>query len=159
MVGQALGAGQRGRAERAGWAASLYDVITMAGIAVGYYFFASWLVTFFGEDPVKDPRFRLMHDLGVQYIKITVWAYVFAGIAITLAHALNGAGSTKTPLLLDSIALVIQLPIAAHICLKHAEYGYERSTLWWSLVLTTVLAAALYSLVWDRGHWKHKRIQ
>ena len=99
------------------------------------------------------------HLLGVEYIRITVHAYVFAAIAITLAQALNGAGSTRTPLVLDSIVLAIQLPIAAHICLTHAESGYTRSTLWWCLVLTAVIGAALYVVLWRRGHWKDKKIQ
>ena len=100
-----------------------------------------------------------MHLYGVEYIRITVVAYVFAAVAITLAQALNGAGSTKTPLLLDSVVLALQLPIAAHICLTHAENGYTRNTLWWSLVLTAVIGAALYIVVWRRGHWKDKKIQ
>jgi putative MATE family efflux protein len=159
MVGQALGAGQKGRAERAGWAASFFDVATMAGIGVLYYVYAPQLVSFFGEDPAVDPAFLEMHGLAVEYVRITVFAYACAGVAITLAHALNGAGSTKTPLLLDSIVLVLQLPVAAYICLHHAEHGYSRATLWWSLVLTTALAAAFYALVWERGHWRFKRIQ
>ncbi len=159
MVGQALGGRQLGRAERAGWVAVFFDVTTMVGIGVAYWIYAHWLVSFFGEDPAKDPQFRTMHALGVQYVRITVWAYAFAGIAITLAHALNGAGSTKTPLLLDSIVLVMQLPVAAFVCLNHRELGYGPEDLWWSLVLTTIIAAALYALVWERGHWKHKVVQ
>jgi Na+-driven multidrug efflux pump len=37
--------------------------------------------------------------------------------------------------------------------------GYDRRTLWWSLVLTALIAAAFYAYVWERGHWKSKRIQ
>lgn len=158
MVGQALGAGQVGRAARAGWAAAIFDIATMLAIGIVYYLYRGWLVSFFGEDPGRDERFRGMYDLGVEYVRITVCCYPFAAAAITLAHALNGAGSTKTPLLLDSIVLVMQLPIAAFVCLRREEYGYTPSDLWWSLVLTTVVAAALYAFVWERGHWKHKRV-
>ncbi|MHC4134184.1 MAG: MATE family efflux transporter [Planctomycetota bacterium] len=166
MVGQALGAGQRSRAARAGWWAAAINALMMAGIAVLYFRYASELITFFSEDPNQaweDPDrvagWGQMHLLGVEYIRITVIAYVFAAAAITLAQALNGAGSTKTPLVLDSIVLAIQLPIAAYICLTHAENGYTRATLWWSLVLTAVIGAALYIVVWRRGHWKDKKIQ
>jgi Na+-driven multidrug efflux pump len=131
----------------------------MVATGVGFFVYAPWLVAFFGDDPVDDPRFLLMHGYGVEYLRITVFAYAGAGVAITLAQALNGAGSTKTPLLLDSIVLVLQLPIAAYICLRHEEMGYDRRTLWWSLVLTALIAAAFYAYVWERGHWKSKRIQ
>jgi len=159
MVGQALGGRQLGRAVRAGWVAVLFDVTTMGGIGVLYFIYAHWLVTVFGEDPTKDPRFFEMHRMGVEYVRITVFCYPFAAVAITLAHALNGAGSTKTPLVLDSIVLVMQLPIAAYVCLTHRENGYGPPVLWWSLVLTTVVAAALYAMLWEWGRWKHKRVQ
>jgi len=159
MVGQALGAGLRGRASRAGWWAAFLDASLMGAIGIAYYFYAPRLLTIFGEDPAVDPRFAGMHVLGIEYLRITIVAYAFAGVAITLAHALNGAGSTRTPLVLDSIVLVIQLPVAAFICLRHQDYGYTRSTLWWSLVLTAILACALYAYIWNRGHWKEKRIQ
>lgn len=159
MVGQALGAGQRRRAALAGWWASAINALMMAGIGVLYFRYASQLMTFFSEDPADNAAFAFMHLFGVEYIRITVSAYVFAAIAITLAQALNGAGSTKTPLLLDSMVLAIQLPIAAYICLTHAENGYTRATLWWCLVLTAVIGAGLYIVLWRWGHWKDKKIQ
>ena len=159
MVGQALGAGQRSRAARAGWWAAAINAMMMAGIGVLYFRYSSQLITFFSEDPTRTVGWGQMHLLGVEYIRITVTAYIFAAVAITLAQALNGAGSTKTPLLLDSLVLAIQLPIAAYVCLTHTENGYTRSTLWWSLVLTAVIGAALYVVVWRRGHWKDKKIQ
>jgi Na+-driven multidrug efflux pump len=117
-------------------------------------------MAFFGEDASADPRFLETNRLGVEYMRITVVAYAPAAVGVTIAQALNGAGSTKTPLLLDSIGfLVLQVPIAAFICLRHQEHEYERGTLWWSLVFTTILAAAFYALVWHWGRWKLKRIR
>jgi Na+-driven multidrug efflux pump len=133
---------------------------TMGAIGIGYYLYAPWLMAFFGEDASADPRFLETNRLGVEYMRITVVAYAPAAVGVTIAQALNGAGSTKTPLLLDSIGfLVLQVPIAAFICLRHQEHEYERGTLWWSLVFTTILAAAFYALVWHWGRWKLKRIR
>ena len=160
IVGQALGAGHRGRAKRAGWVASVLDLALMAFIGVLYYIYAPWLMAFFGEDPAVDPKFAQMHAMGVNYLRIIVFAYPLGAVGITLAQALNGAGSTKAPLVLDAIGfLAVQIPLAAFICLTWAENGYGRPTLWWSLVATTGLAASLYAVMWDRGHWVHKRIQ
>lgn len=158
MVGQALGGGLRGRAEQAGWMAVCLNILLMGGIGVAYYIWAPWLMAFFGRDPREDLRFYMMYSLGIEYLRIAVFGYAFAGIGITLAQALNGAGSTKTPLLLDAIGfLVFQIPLAAYICFRPEIYS--RRDLWWTLVLTTALAAALYAIVWNRGHWKHKKIQ
>ncbi len=158
MVGQALGEGNTERAEKAGWLACVLNGGTMAGIAVLYYLFAPWLLSFFGRDPAEDAKFLVTHYYGVEYLRIAVFGYVFAGIGITLAQALNGAGSTKTPLFLDAVGfLLIQSPLTAHICF-HAGM-YQPTEVWWSLVATAGLVAALYAIVWNRGHWKHKRIQ
>jgi Na+-driven multidrug efflux pump len=159
MVGQALGAGKPVRAERAGWWAALLDAGTMGLAGLLYYVHAPWLMEFFGEDPLVRPEFARMNEIGVEYLRIAVWGYGAAGVAVTLAHALNGAGSTKTPLTLDALGfLAFQLPLAAFVT-SHLRDGYDRTTLWGTLVAVNVLVAALYAAVWARGHWKHKRIQ
>jgi putative MATE family efflux protein len=159
MVGQALGAGNYERARAAGWWASGIDALTMAAIGVGFYIYAPELMAFFGEDPKVNPEFEPMWLLGIEYLQIAVFGYAFAGIGITLAQSLNGAGSTKTPLLLDTIVfLVIQVPLAWWIATKHADLGYDRPDLWWSIVAVTALAAGLYAFVWNHGHWRFKRI-
>ncbi len=158
MVGQALGAGDRKRAATAGWAAVVLDIVTMAGIGVAYWIWAPWLMSVFGEDPKVDPRYLVTYHRGIEYLRIAVFGYAFAGIGITLAQTLNGAGSTKMPLFLDTVGfLVVQVPIAAWIC-THSD-AYLRSDLWWSLVGSTALVAALYAIVWNQGGWKDKKIQ
>jgi len=160
MVGQALGAGMRQRAMLAGWGAAVLDALMLAGIGAAYWIYAPWLYAVFGADPATDPKFLRTYQLGVEFLRISVFGYAFAGIGITLAQSLNGAGSTKTPLLLDAIGfLAIQIPLAAFIAFRHHEHGYDRSTLWWCVVFTTGIAAALYAIVWNRGHWKTKKIQ
>jgi len=158
MVGQALGANQPKRARAAGWLACLLDAITMASIGVFFFLFAPWLLAVFGRDPDVDARFLATHHFGVEYLRIAVFGYVFQGVGLTLAQALNGAGSTKTPLFLDALGFLgVQVPLTAHICF-HAT-RYHPTQVWWSLVATAGLVAALYATVWNRGHWKHKRIQ
>jgi len=159
MVGQGLGAGLRDRAAHAGWAAAALNAAMMWGIGALYYIYAPWLVAAFGKDPSVYPEFARMHELGVHYLRIAVFGYGFAGIGITIAQALNGAGSTKTPLFLDALCfLAIQIPIAYYLGHFHADKGYERIHLWWSLVGVTAFSAALYALVWWQGSWKDKQV-
>jgi Na+-driven multidrug efflux pump len=159
MVGQSLGAGLRGRAEHAGWAAAALNAAMMWGIGALFYVYAPWLVAAFGKDPSVDPEFAPMHEMGVEYLRIAVFGYGFAGIGITIAQALNGAGSTKMPLFLDTLCfLAIQFPIAYYIATAHADKGYERHHLWWNLVGVTAFSALLYALVWWHGAWKDKQV-
>jgi putative MATE family efflux protein len=160
MVGQALGAGLPKRAENAGWGAAAVDAVMMAGIGVAFYLWAPWLLVFFSEDPAVNRDWAPTFELGVEYLRIAVFGYVFAGIGVSLAQALNGAGSTKTPLSLDTVGfLLIQVPVAAYIALTHEQHDFTRATLWWSIVGTTALTAGFYALVWRKGHWKHKKIR
>jgi len=161
MVGQGLGAGKIRRAMQAGWLAAAFDAILMSGIGFLYWSNPEWFIIFFsGEDPVKRPEFAEPVRLCAEYLRVAVFAYPFAAIGLTLSQALNGAGSTKTPLVLDTIGfLLLQLPVAWFIVRWHDERGYTRPTLWWSLVAVTALVSALYVAVWSRGHWKHKKIR
>ena len=158
IVGQALGRGNYARARAAGWMAAAIDGVMMAAIGVFYYLCAPWLMTVFGADPDVQPEFRRTWELGIEYLQISVFGYLFAGIGITLAQALNGAGSTKTPLALDTVVFLgMLIPISAYIA--HNSDGFGRNHLWVAFVGVMALAAALYAFVWYRGHWRHKRIQ
>jgi len=160
MVGQALGAGKIERAKLAGWAATAINAVMMCGIGLFYYFFAEELFVFFGDDPKAKPEYQATIDLGVQYLQIAVFGYAVTGVGVTIAQALNGAGSTKTPLLLDTVGFLgLQIPVAAYIAFHHEELGWGRPALWWSLVLTSGLAACLYVYIWHRGHWRFKKIR
>ena len=55
--------------------------------------------------------------------------------------------------------LGLQIPVAAYIAIHHEELGWGRPALWWSLVLTSGLAACLYVYIWHRGHWRFKKIR
>jgi Na+-driven multidrug efflux pump len=160
IVGQALGRGNVVRARAAGWMAAAIDAAMMGSIGLAFYVYAPWLMSVFGEDPAVKPEFSATWRLGIEYLRIAVFGYAFAGVGITLAQALNGAGSTKTPLFLDTLVfLIIQIPVAAYVAFNHDEMGYLRVDLWWSIVAVTALAACLYAFVWNHGHWRHKRIQ
>jgi putative MATE family efflux protein len=160
MVGQSLGAGKLKRAERAGWMTTFLNVVMMGLIGFFFWLYAPALIIMFGDDPAVRSEYAGTVRLGVEYLRIATWGYVFAGIGVTLAQSLNGAGSTKTPLFLDFVGfLCIQAPVAAYIAFNHEEHDWDRTWLWWGVVATTGLVAAFYIIVWRRGHWKHKKIQ
>jgi len=160
MVGQALGAGLHKRAEHAGWLAAGLNAAMMWGIGLVFYLYTDWFVAAFGKDPAVDPQFATMHGIAVEYLRIAVFAYGFAGIGITLAQALNGAGSTKLPLFLDfTCFMIIQVPLAYYMGVNHEELGYDRTDLWWLLNGVIALTAFLYAFVWWRGAWKEKEVQ
>ena len=158
MVGQCLGAGMPERARKAGLYATALGLITMVGIGILFWVFARQLMVVFGEDPIEKPEFASAVAFGMEYLRIAVFAYPFVAIGITLAQCLNGAGSTKTPLALDTFGyLMVQIPAVAYIASRHDEW--PRTYLWWSIVATAALVAVFYVLVWHRGHWMKKKLR
>jgi len=160
MVGQALGAGLHKRAEHAGWLAAGLNAAMMWGIGIVFYLYTPWFVSAFGKDPEVSPEFASMHAIAVDYLRIAVFGYGFAGIGITLAQALNGAGSTKMPLFLDALCFLgVQIPAAYYMGMHHEELGIDLTHLWWVLNGVIASAAFLYVFVWWRGAWKQKEVQ
>jgi len=154
LVGQALGAGLHPRAERAGWYATLLNVLLMGAIGAAYLGFAHDLVGLWVRG---EPR---VVELAVEYLGVAVMGYPFAAVAVTLAQSLNGAGSTKMPLTLDAVGFLgAQVPIAWYIARERERLGAERTAIWWCIVATTAFVAVLYAVVWRHGHWKHKKLR
>jgi putative MATE family efflux protein len=154
LVGQALGAGLPARAERAGWYATFLNVLLMGGIGAAYL---GWCHDLVGLWVKGEPR---VQELAVGYLQVAVLGYPVAAVAVTLALSLNGAGSTKMPLFLDSLGFLgAQIPIAWWLAHHQGAHGWGRESLWWSIVGTTTFVALLYTVVWRKGHWKHKKLR
>ena len=163
LVGQNLGRGKPERAERATWVSLLLNVVMMAGMGAAYYVFAPFLIRFFGADTqivdvgaphAGDASFEAVVAVGTTYIQVIVFSYVFVAVSIVLGQALNGAGSTRTPMVIDTFGLlVIQLPLAYFLS-RRPEYGLKG--VWYAIVVSNAIIAAIYVAVFRIGRWKRK---
>lgn len=159
MVGQNLGAGKIRRAHQSGWTAAAYGAGIAGIMGLGFWFFSGPLIKFFFMfKEAAAPEVLLQ---GKTYLSILAPAYPFIAVGLVLAQALNGAGSTKTPLLFDAVAfLAIQIPLA--VLLRYAPIvGGEPLGLrgvYFSMLATNVLLALVY-MVWFRlGTWTKKKL-
>ena len=145
LVGQNLGAKQFERAEKSALLTTKYNAIFMSGVMLLFLFCASPIMNIFTRDPQ-------VHHYGVLALQIIGSGYIFYGIGMVMIQALNGAGDTKTPTMINFIGFwLFQIPLA---------YFLARGLDWGPVgaftaipVAETAIAIAAY-ILFKKGKWK-----
>lgn len=159
VVGQNLGAGDPKRAAAGAWWTVAYAIMTSVGIAILLWSFRHSLFTL-----VMPGIPAATLALGLDYWRITLPGYGILAIGATLSRALNGAGSTRTGLLIDLFCYVAVLMPAAAVASGAGLFGrfggFERDPdrAWIALVFVHVLAGIIYVAVFLHGRWKRREI-
>lgn len=149
LVGQNLGARQPRRAETAGWLGAAAGVAVMLTAATLLMTWSPALIRIFDDSPA-------VIDVGTSYIRITSLFFLFAGLAIVLGRALQGAGDTIPPMVITIISLWgVQVPLALLLSrwLEPATRG-----IWWAIAAAMTLHGVLVTVWFVRGRWKTKRV-
>jgi putative MATE family efflux protein len=145
LVGQNLGAGHPERAEKSVLLTAKYNAFFMTGVTLLFIFFASPIISIFTKDPD-------VHRVGTLALQIIGTGYIFYGVGMVMMQALNGAGDTKTPTMINFVGFwLIQVPLA-FILANAVGMGVTGSFL--SIpIAETVIAIAAY-VFFKRGKWK-----
>ena len=145
LVGQNLGAGKPDRAEKSAWRAGVFNMIFMASVGILYLIFAPNLIRIFTSES------EALHA-GVLALRIMAGGYVFYGWGMILAQAINGAGDTGTPTLLNFIFFwLVETPLAWFLALHS---GWGQAGVYWSIIIAESLMAIAAMWVFRRGKWK-----
>ncbi len=106
LVGQNLGANQPERAAQSVVLTARYNAIFMAGVTALFLFFAMPIINIFTKDPV-------VAKFGAEALMIIGSGYIFYGIGMVMIQALNGAGDTRTPTVINLVGFwFFQIPLA-----------------------------------------------
>lgn len=149
LVGQNLGAGQVERAERSALLTTRYNFYFMALVMMLFLFGASPIMSIFSSDPP-------VHRYGVLALQIIGSGYIFYGIGMVMIQALNGAGDTRTPTLINFFGFwVFQIPLAYFLALelKWGPVGAFAAV----PMAETAMAIAAY-IFFRRGKWKTVKV-
>lgn len=153
LVSHGIGRGSIEEVKRVTRRTALLNLGMMSAAAAAYWVFAEDLVKLFalGEGERLSPQDV---EAGTRYLRIGVFSYPGLALSVVWSHALNGAGSFKTPLALDVLGLlVLQVPLAWW--LSTTPLGVSGA--WWALVASHSLLALVYYLAFRRGAWEKKR--
>ena len=145
MVGQALGAGKPERAERAAWLAARYNVVALAAVSM-VFFTAAWpIVGIFTSDPEVAGH-------AVACLRTLSFGFLFYGVGMTLASALNGAGDTWTPTWINiGCFWCIEIPLAYTLAVP---LGWGPQGVYAAITAVFVLHAGVLVMVFRQGQWK-----
>jgi putative MATE family efflux protein len=149
LVGQNLGAQQPQRAEQSVMLTAKYNAIFMAGVMLLFVFFSRPIIGIFTSEA------RVL-DFGAQSLQIIGVGFIFYGIGMVMTQALNGAGDTRTPTIINFVCFwLIQIPLAYFLA-KFMKMGPEGAFIAIPIAETAI---AVVAYVWFRkGKWKTVKV-
>ena len=146
LVGQNLGAGKPERAEQSTWRAARYNLIFMTTVGLLLVALAPGLAGLFSNDP-EVLRY------GTACLRILAVGVPMYAIGMIVTQALNGAGDTVTPTVLNFICFwVLQIPLAYWLA---TDVSMGPNGVFAAIVVSESLVTILSVIVFRRGRWKH----
>lgn len=149
LVGQNLGAGRPDRAEKSVWRASRYNAVFMSILGLVSVALAPQIVGLFSGEP-EVVRY------GTSCIRILGIGYPMYAVGMIVIQAMNGAGDTYTPSVLNFISFwVLQIPLAYWLA---APMKFGPNGVFTSLIIAETTLTILAVLFFRRGKWKTQQV-
>jgi putative MATE family efflux protein len=149
LVGQNLGANRPDRAEKAAWQTAFYAMLFLLSISIFCFFSAPWIIGLFSPEPK-------VFEAGVSSLKIVCAGYFLFAYGMVLSHAINGAGDTFTPTLINLVAFwLIQIPLAYFLAISQ-NWGPEG--VYWTILIAESIFALIFIMIFRQGKWKTTKI-
>jgi len=147
MVGQALGAKNPDRAERAVWQAGFYNMIFLGIIGLFFVLFAPQIIWFYTDVPD-------VAQYGVDCLRIVSYGFLFYAYGMVLGQSFNGAGDTRTPTILNLFVFWFwEIPLAYILSVR---LGMGPRGVFVAITIAFSTLAVASALVFRRGKWKAK---
>jgi putative MATE family efflux protein len=147
MVGQALGAKNPDRAERAVWQAGFYNMIFLGIVGVLFVVFAPQIIWFYTSDPQ-------VAQYGVDCLRIVAYGFLFYAYGMVLGQSFNGAGDTWTPTIINLFVFWFwEIPLAWVLSQK---FGFGPRGVFIAITVAFSTLAVVSAIVFRQGRWKRK---
>jgi putative MATE family efflux protein len=145
LVGQNLGAGRPDRAATSVWRAAFFSMVFLASVSIVYYLAAKPIIYFFTEDPA-------VIEAGIESLRIFAISYALFAYGMVIGQAFNGAGDTRTPMIINLICFwAVEIPLANFLAIS---IGWELAGVCWAIAVSESLMTLLSILIFRRGNWK-----
>ncbi len=149
LVGQNLGAKKPERAEQSVWAAARYNATFMLIVGVILIILAPEIVRLFSSD--SD-----ILRYGTSCLRILGIGYPMYAVGMIIIQAMNGAGDTRTPSLLNFICFwLLQIPLAYTLA---TQAGLGPNGVFWAIVSSESMLSVIGVMVFRRGRWKRQQV-
>jgi len=149
MVGQALGARNPARAERAVWQAGFYNMIFLGCIGLIFIFFAPQIIWFYTSDPN-------VAQYGVDCLRIVAYGFLFYAYGMVLGQSFNGAGDAWTPTIINMFVFWLwEIPLGYVLSVR---LGLGPRGVFVAIMVAFSTLAVVSAIVFRRGRWKLKAV-
>jgi putative MATE family efflux protein len=145
LVGQNLGAGQPERAESSAWQAAKFNAAFMSFAGIFLLVSAETISGWFTSEPE-------VLRIGTHCMRILGIGFPMYAVGMVVMQAMNGAGDTETPMILNVICFwIVQIPLAFMLATRSP---LEASGAFIAIVVSESLLTILSVIVFRRGGWK-----
>jgi len=165
LVGQAIGAGDRGWARRLGNAVIAVTTGYMGAVGVLLALLGPWVMPLFVS--AGDPQAADVVQLGAVLLWIAAGYQLFDGLQLGSGFALRGAGDVRVPaVIFFALAWGVFVPLAHMLAFAPGQgwadvlpqFGYGAAGGWFGLLVYVVLLAGAMHLRWRAGAWQRIRL-
>ena len=145
MVGQALGAKNPERAERAVWQAGFYNMFFLGFVGLIFIIFAPQIIGLYTADPH-------VAAYGIDCLRVVSYGFLFYAYGMVLGQSFNGAGDTWTPTIINLFVFWLwEIPLA-FVLGVHFNLGPRGVFVAITVAFSTL--AIVSALVFRQGKWK-----
>lgn len=145
LVGQNLGAKKPDRAEKSVVLTARYNAIFMSGVMLLFILLARPIISVFTNEAE-------VQRIGITALRIIGSGYIFYGIGMVMAQALNGAGDTKTATMINLFGFwIFQIPFA-FLLVEWLNMGAIGAFI--SIPVSESMMAVAAYIFFKRGRWK-----
>ncbi|HZG53986.1 MAG TPA: MATE family efflux transporter [Pyrinomonadaceae bacterium] len=149
LVGQNLGARKPERAARSVMFAGLSNVVFLAVVALIFVVFTERIIGIFTTD-------ASVIAYGVTSLRIISYGFIFYGYGMVMVQALNGAGDTFTPTVINLFCYwLFQIPLAYLLAIY---FDLGASGVFMAIPIAETLLTVLAVIYFRRGRWKEMKV-
>ena len=149
LVGQNLGAGQADRAQRAVWLTAKVNMVFMGLVAIVFIIVPDFFIRIFIADPAIIAS-------GEVCLKIISYGYVLYALGMVMVQALNGAGDTGTPTLINLFCFwMMEIPLAYFLAL---HWDAAENGVYYAIIISESVMTLVAVLIFSRGKWKLRKV-
>jgi putative MATE family efflux protein len=149
LTGQNLGAGRPERAEKAVWTTGKVNVVLLGIISIALVIWPDVFIRFFTSQ-------ENVVTAGAEGLRIISYGMVAYGLGMVMHQAFNGAGDTRTPLLLNLISFwIIEIPLAWFLAVS---IDMEEIGVFYAVLIAESTLTLLGVILFRRGKWKNQKL-
>jgi putative MATE family efflux protein len=149
LVGQNLGANQPDRAQRSVWHTAKVNMVFMGLVALIFIMYPGFFIRIFIDDPDIIAS-------GAVCLRIIAYGYVLYAMGMVMVQALNGAGDTGTPTLINLFCFwMLEIPLAYFMAL---QWGIAENGVYYAIIIAESIMTLVAALIFRRGKWKLRKV-